>query len=99
MLHAASAQGSGAGRSSACGGGACASWSQRWLQMRLSSGKDVFARLQVRVWVPAGVMRRAQALMVQRDGPGSSGLTVTVRSDFASATVPLQVRGRAALVA
>lgn len=44
------------------------------------------------MWVPAAVMRRAQALMVQRDGPGSSGLTVTVRSDFCSATVPLQAR-------
>ena len=43
------------------------------------------------MWVPAPVMRRAQALMVQRDGPGSSGLTVTVRSDFHVATVPLQV--------
>ncbi len=47
---------------------------------------------QVRVWVPAAVMRRAQALMVQGTGPVSSGLTVVLRSDFYESTVPLQVR-------
>lgn len=47
---------------------------------------------QVRVWVPAAVMRRAQALMVQGTGPASSGLTVVLRSDFYESTVPLQVR-------
>ena len=47
--------------------------------------------LQVRVWVPAAVMRRAQATMVQGIGPGSSGLTLTVRSDFQESGVPLQV--------
>jgi hypothetical protein len=47
---------------------------------------------QVRVWVPAAVMRRAQALMVQGTGPASSGLSVVLRSDFYESTVPLQVR-------
>ncbi|CAL8465334.1 g4869 [Coccomyxa elongata] len=47
--------------------------------------------LQVRVWVPAAVMRRAQALMVQGTGPVSSGLTVVLRSDFYESTVPLQI--------
>lgn len=46
---------------------------------------------QVRVWVPAAVMRRAQALMVQGTGPASSGLAVVLRSDFYDSTVPLQV--------
>ena len=47
--------------------------------------------MQVRVWVPAAVMRRAQATMVQGTGPGSSGLTLTVLSDFQESSVPLQV--------
>ena len=47
--------------------------------------------VQVRVWVPAAVMRRAQAMMVQGTGPGSSGLTLTVLSDFQESGVPLQV--------
>lgn len=47
--------------------------------------------MQVRVWVPAAVMRRAQAMMVQGTGPGSSGLTLTVLSDFQESSVPLQV--------
>lgn len=49
------------------------------------------ACLQVRVWVPAAVMRRAQAMMVQGTGPGSSGLTLTLRSSFHESSVPLQV--------
>lgn len=49
------------------------------------------ARLQVRVWVPAAVMRRAQAMMVRGTGPGSSGLTLTLRSSFHESSVPLQV--------
>ena len=47
--------------------------------------------MQVRVWVPAAVMRRAQAMMVQGTGPGSSGLTLTVNSNFQESSVPLQV--------
>lgn len=50
---------------------------------------------QVRVWVPAAVMRRAQALMVQGTGPASSGLTVILRSDFCESAVPLQVSCKA----
>ncbi len=46
---------------------------------------------QVRVWVPAAVMRRAQARMVQGTGPEASGLTLMLRSDFYESRVPLQV--------
>lgn len=52
---------------------------------------SILVLMQVRVWVPAAVMRRAQALMVQGTGPASSGLTVVLRSDFYESTVPLQV--------
>ena len=46
---------------------------------------------QVRVWVPAAVMRRAQAMMVQGTGPGSSGLMLKLTSSFYESSVPLQV--------
>ena len=46
---------------------------------------------QVRVWVPAAVMRRAQATMVQGTGPGSSGLMLKLTSSFHESSVPLQV--------
>lgn len=47
--------------------------------------------LQVRVWVPAAVMRRAQARLVA-GGPREQVLTVELRSDFHIARVPLEVR-------
>ena len=46
---------------------------------------------QVRVWVPAAVMRRAQAMMVQGTGPDSSGLMLKLTSSFYESSVPLQV--------
>ena len=52
---------------------------------------DGFLYAQVRVWVPAAVMRRAQAMMVQGTGPGSSGLMLKLTSSFYESSVPLQV--------
>ncbi|KAK9832529.1 hypothetical protein WJX81_006107 [Elliptochloris bilobata] len=46
--------------------------------------------LRVRVWVPAAVMRRAQARLVA-GGPREQVLTVELRSDFHAARVPLEV--------
>jgi len=48
---------------------------------------------QVRVWVPAGVMRRAQARLVA-GGPREQVLTVELRSDFHTARAPLEARAR-----
>lgn len=45
---------------------------------------------QVRVWVPAAVMRRAQARLVA-GGPREQVLTVELRSDFHITHAPLEV--------
>ena len=50
----------------------------------------MFLLPQVRVWVPAAVMRRAQARLVA-GGPREQVLTVELRTDFHIARAPLEV--------
>ena len=54
--------------------------------------------MQVRVRVPAGIMRRVQALMAATSGRSSSGLVLMLKSHFQEACLPIQVNQACKLV-